>query len=67
MDEPTPRGSPAREALGGLFLFDRPHLEAMLPQRQRPPEIRYVSAGQRVAVDVIDGRKGPEAAGLRLI
>ena len=23
--------------------------------------------GQRVAVDVIDGRKGPEAAGLRLI
>jgi CspA family cold shock protein len=23
--------------------------------------------GQRVAVDVIDGKKGPEAAGLRLI
>jgi len=29
--------------------------------------IAGLTEGQRVAVDVIDGRKGPEAAGLRLI
>ena len=29
--------------------------------------ITGLTEGQRVAVDVIDGRKGPEAAGLRLI
>ena len=29
--------------------------------------IAGLKQGQRVAVDVIDGRKGPEAAGLRLI
>jgi CspA family cold shock protein len=29
--------------------------------------ITGLAEGQRVAVDVIDGRKGPEAAGLRLI
>jgi CspA family cold shock protein len=29
--------------------------------------IMGLAEGQRVAVDVIDGRKGPEAAGLRLI
>ena len=29
--------------------------------------IAALTEGQRVAVDVIDGRKGPEAAGLRLI
>jgi cold shock CspA family protein len=26
-----------------------------------------LAEGQRVAVDVVDGRKGPEAVGLRLI
>jgi hypothetical protein len=30
-------------------LLDRAHLEAMPPQRQRPPEIRYVSALLRPA------------------
>jgi CspA family cold shock protein len=29
--------------------------------------IEGLTEGQRVAIDVIDGRKGPEAAGLRLI
>ena len=29
--------------------------------------ITGLTEGQRVAVDVIDGRKGPEAADLRLI
>jgi CspA family cold shock protein len=29
--------------------------------------IAGLTEGQRVTVDVIDGRKGPEAAGLRLI
>jgi len=29
--------------------------------------IADLAEGQRVAVDVVDGRKGPEAAGLRLI
>jgi hypothetical protein len=29
--------------------------------------VRLPGMGQRVAVDVIDGRKGPEAAGVRLI
>lgn len=29
--------------------------------------ITGLTEGQRIAVDVIDGRKGPEAAGLRLI
>ena len=38
--------------------------------RKKAPEragIAGLMEGQRVAVDVIDGRKGPEAAGLRLI
>jgi CspA family cold shock protein len=29
--------------------------------------IAGLTEGQRVAVDVVDGKKGPEAAGLRLI
>jgi cold shock CspA family protein len=29
--------------------------------------ITGLANGQRVAVDVIEGRKGPEAAGIRLI
>jgi hypothetical protein len=47
--EPTPRGALTQEALNGFFLLDRAHLEAMPPQRQRPPEIRYVSALLRPA------------------
>ena len=34
---------------------------------RQPDRFYRLTEGQRVAVDVIDGRKGPEAAGLRLI
>ena len=45
MDETTPRGALAREALNGFpWLYPTQPSARAAPQRRRPPEIRYVSA-----------------------
>jgi hypothetical protein len=43
-DEPTPRDGVPQEALNGSSWLCPPQPESLRPQRERPPETRYVSA-----------------------
>jgi hypothetical protein len=44
-------------------LTHSPHVD----DRPYAPKITQLSEGQRVAVDMVEGGKGPEAVGIRLV